>query len=197
MAQLDFWYSIGSTYSYLTVMRLGDYARDRGLDVTWLPFDVRRIMVSQNNIPFRDKPAKTAYMWRDLERRAARDGLPIRVPAPYPLPNLPLANQVALLGMEEGWGVDYTIETYRRWFQQGQEAGSAPNLGDSLCAVGQDPDAVLARLHRLDMAIRLDAQTDRAEALGIFGSPSLTVGDELFWGDDRLDDAADWALKQG
>lgn len=195
MAQLDFWYSIGSTYSYLTVMRMGDYAERHGLEVCWRPFDVRHIMVTQNNIPFRDKPVKTAYMWRDMERRAERYGLPIRVPAPYPLPNLPLANQVALLGMAEGWGEAYTVETYRRWFQQGQEAGSEPNLSDSLRAAGQDPGDVLPRAQSDAAKAALARETATAQALGVFGSPSFVVGTEVFWGDDRLDDAAEWALR--
>lgn len=195
MAHLDFWYSIGSTYSYLTVMRMGDHARANGLEVTWRPFDVRHVMIAQNNIPFRDKPEKTAYMWRDMERRAEMYGLPIRVPAPYPLPNLPLANRVALLGMEEGWGVDYTVETYRRWFQDGQEAGSDPNLGDSLRAVGQDPANVLARARSDEIGDTLARETATAQAIGVFGSPSFVVGEEVFWGDDRLDDATGWAKR--
>lgn len=197
MAQLDFWYSIGSTYSYLTVMRMGDYARRNGLDVRWRPFDVRHVMIEQNNIPFRDKPVKTAYMWRDMERRAEMYGLPIKVPAPYPLPDLPLANRVALLGMGEGWGVDYTVETYRRWFQEGKEAGSDPNLGESLRAVRQDPDTTLARAESAGVKAALMAQTLEAMELGVFGSPSFVVGQEVFWGDDRLDDAAAWAKRTG
>ena len=195
MAHLDFWYSIGSTYSYLTVMRMGNYARDNGLDVTWRPFDVRHIMLAQNNVPFRDKPVKTAYMWRDMERRAEIYGLAINVPAPYPLPHLPLANCVALLGMSEGWGEAYTVETYKRWFQDAQEAGSDPNLSDSLRAVGQVPAEVLSRAQGAEMGDALARQTATAQQIGVFGSPSFVVGDEVFWGDDRLDDAAAWAKR--
>ncbi len=197
MAQLDFWYSIGSTYSYLTVMRMGDYAARHGLDVRWRPFNVRDIMVAQNNIPFRDKPVKTAYMWRDMERRAEMYGLPIKVPAPYPLPNLPLANQVAVLGMREGWGQADTVETYRRWFQRGQAAGSEPNLSDSLRAVGQDPAEVVARSEGDEIRAALEVETAEAMALGVFGSPSFVVGSEVFWGDDRLEDAAGWVRRKG
>ncbi|MGP6088084.1 2-hydroxychromene-2-carboxylate isomerase [Antarctobacter jejuensis] len=195
MAQLDFWYSIGSTYSYLTVMRMGDYAARHGLDVRWRPFNVRDIMMAQNNIPFRDKPVKTAYMWRDMERRAEMYGLPIKVPAPYPLPNLPLANQVAVLGMREGWGQAYTVETYGRWFQHGQEAGSEPNLSDSLRAVGEDPAEVIAHAESDEIRAVLEAETAEAMALGVFGSPTFVVGAEVFWGDDRLDDATQWAKR--
>lgn len=111
MAEIDFWFSIGSTYSYLTVMRLTQVEETSGVKFRWHPFNVRHVMVEQNNIPFKDKPVKSAYMWRDIERRAQRYGLAPKLPAPYPLPGLALANQVAILGAEEGWVEDYTRAT--------------------------------------------------------------------------------------
>ncbi len=193
MATLDFWVSIGSTYSYLTVMRIADHCAAAEVDLRWNVFDVREIMIEQNNIPFRDKPIKTAYMWRDMERRAEGYGLPISVPAPYPLAGLTLANQVAALGLEEGWGIAYIQDTYRRWFQDGAPAGEDPNLSASLRAVGQDPERAVAEARSPAGAARLTAATDVARQAGIFGSPSFLVGDEVFWGDDRLDDAITWA----
>ena len=196
MAQpIDFWVSIGSTYSCLTVMRITDAAARAGVDVTWRPFDVRRIMLAQNNIPFRDKPVKAAYMWRDIERRAQRYGLALRLPAPYPLAELSFANQVALLGCAEGWGQDYIRETYHLWFVDGLEPGKDPALSRALRAIGQDADRVLAAARSGELAERLKAESDHAMALGVFGSPSFVVGSEVFWGDDRLEDALDWAVK--
>lgn len=193
MTEIDFWYSIGSTYSYLTVMRLPEIAKATGATFRWRPFNVRQIMIEQNNIPFKDKPVKTAYMWRDIERRAAHHDLSPAIPAPYPLPDLPFANQVAILGAEEGWVEDYTRATYRRWFEAGQPAGEHPNLTDSLREIGQDPVRVieLARSDRILAA--LSAATEEAKTLGIFGSPTFAVGGEIFWGDDRLEDAVAWA----
>lgn len=136
MSTIDFWYSIGSTYSYLTVMRLPDPVQTSDVSFRWRPFNVRHVMTVQNNIPFKDKPEKTAYMWRDIQRRAARLGFTPTVPAPYPLPGLVLANQVAVLGAEEGWGEAYTRATYRRWFQSGQPAGEDPNLTECLSEIG-------------------------------------------------------------
>jgi 2-hydroxychromene-2-carboxylate isomerase len=193
MPTIDFWYSIGSTYSYLSVMRLPDVARTTGVTFRWRPFNVRHVMVEQNNIPFRDKPVKTAYMWRDIQRRAHRYGLQPTTPAPYPLAGLVLANQVAILGAQEGWGQAYTLATYRRWFQTGQPAGEDPNLSESIAEAGQDPARVLdvACSGRIETALA-DA-TVQAMAAGVFGSPSFCVQGEVFWGDDRLQDALDWA----
>lgn len=97
MAKIDFWFSIGSTYSYLTVMRLPEVAEATGAGFRWRPFNVRHVMIEQNNVPFANKPVKSAYMWRDIERRAELYGLRPTIPAPYPLPGLVLANLVATL----------------------------------------------------------------------------------------------------
>lgn len=195
MTTIDFWYSIGSTYSYLTVMRLPEVATSTGLTFRWRPFNVRHVMVEQNNIPFKDKPVKAAYMWRDIERRAARYGLEPSLPAPYPLPGLVLANRVAILGAKEGWVEDYTRATYRRWFEDGDAAGQEPNLSASLAEIGQDPARVLSLAESEEIAQALVAETEMAMHLGVFGSPSFVVDGEVFWGDDRLEDAILWAGK--
>ena len=189
---IDFWFSVGSTYTYLSVMRLAEVERSRGVAFRWRPFSVRQIMVEMDNIPFRTKPVKAAYMWRDIERRAAMYGLPARVPAPYPLAQWDVANRVAVLGAAEGWVADYARATYRRWFAQGLEAGSEPNLSDSLREIGQDPVRVLEQASGPEIGEAYEAATDEARELGIFGSPTFVVGRELFWGDDRLDDAVAW-----
>ncbi|MDK3016485.1 2-hydroxychromene-2-carboxylate isomerase [Pseudodonghicola flavimaris] len=193
MTAIDFWYSIGSTYSYLTVMRLPGVAAETGAHFRWRPFNVRHVMIAQNNIPFKDKPVKTAYMWRDIARRAEGYGLAPEIPAPYPLAGLELANQVAVLGGREGWGEAYTRETYRRWFEAAEPAGEDPNLSESLVAIGQDPARVIAVARSEEIVATLADATAEAMALGVFGSPSFAVGGEIFWGDDRLEDAIAWA----
>lgn len=189
---IDFWFSIGSTYSYLSVMRLDQVANSTGIAFRWRPFNVRTIMIEMDNVPFVGKPAKTAYMWRDIERRAAMYGLPARVPAPYPLEELERANRVAIVGSREGWCADYAKATYRRWFQRGQPAGGSPNLEDSLGEIGEDPERVVALAETPEIAEALQQATAEAKELGIFGSPTFVAGDELFWGDDRLMDAVSW-----
>jgi len=186
---IDFWFTMGSTYSYLTVMRLPEIERSTGIRFRWRPFHLLIILQRMNHVPFADKPAKCAYMWRDIERRAELYGIPARVPAPYPVRQSVVANRVALVGMREGWGVGFVREAYRRWFQLGQETGSEPNVSESLMQIGQDPRRVIelsSSQHYVDL---LAFETHTAEQLGIFGSPTFNVDDDLFWGDDRLDDA--------
>lgn len=193
---IDFWFSTGSTYTYLTVSRLEKVAAATGVRFNWRPFSVRAIMREQNNTPFATKPVKMGYMWRDIERRAGMYGLEAKVPAPYPLKEFDLANRLALLGLEEGWGKPYIVASYRRWFVDGQEPAMEPNLSASLGEVGQDPARVvpLAQSERIGQIYT--AATDEARRLGLFGSPTFAVGGELFWGDDRLDDALAW-LRNG
>ena len=94
--------------------------------------------------------------------------------------------------MQEGWCADYVCATYRRWFQEGLEAGSEPNLSDSLTEIGQDPKRIIQLAQSEQVAKPYSEQTDTAREKGIFGSPTCVVGSELFWGDDRIEDAIWW-----
>jgi 2-hydroxychromene-2-carboxylate isomerase len=193
---IDFWFTMGSTYSYLSVMRLAEVQRATGVSFRWRPFHLLVILQEMNHVPFADKPAKSAYMWRDIERRAAMYGLSVRAPAPYPVKQSIVANLVALIGMREGWGEAFIRAAYRRWFELGQETGSEPNVSGSLRDVGQDPRRVLNIAAADGMKSLLMAETDAARALGIFGSPTFAVDGEIFWGDDRLEDAVNWHRKR-
>ena len=193
MKDIEFWFSIGSTYSYLSVARLSALEHDTSVTFSWHPFSVRKLMQEMDNIPFPPtKKAKADYMWRDIERRALKYDLPASVPAPYPLKEFDLANKIAVLGMQEGWCADYACATYRRWFQEGLEAGSEPNLSDSLIEIGQDPKRVLELAESDQITKSYLEQTDSAREKGIFGSPTCIVDGELFWGDDRVEDALWW-----
>jgi 2-hydroxychromene-2-carboxylate isomerase len=99
---IDFWFTMGSTYSFLSVMRLSDVERAHGVSFHWRPFHLHVILQEMKHVPFADKHAKTAYMWRDIERRAAMYGFPVRLPAPYPAKQSILANLIATIGMHEG-----------------------------------------------------------------------------------------------
>ena len=195
MLPIDFWFSIGSTYSYLTVSRLPQIALENGLEIFWRPFNVRDVMVEQKNIPFSNKPVKLAYMWRDIERRASQYKLDPKIPAPYPLSGLMLANQIAILGKEEGWIEAYTQVTYRRWFEEGEPAGEEPNISKSLFEIGQNVDRVLDLATSHNIISALENETVEAKSLGVFESSSFVVSGDLFWGDDRLEDALTWATR--
>ena len=130
MKNIEFWFSIGSTYTYLTVERIFKVEKEHNIRFIWQPFSVRQIMIEMENIPFTPPPKKikSDYMWRDIERRAKFYDFEAKVPAPYPLKEFDLANKIAVLGMNEKWGIPYVQKTYKRWFQEGYEPAVEPNL---------------------------------------------------------------------
>ena len=100
MKEIEFWFSIGSTYTYLSVSRLKEVERKFEVSFSWQPFSVRKIMREMDNVPFPPtKQAKVDYMWRDIQRRTRGYGFEARVPAPYPLKEFDLANRIAVLGI--------------------------------------------------------------------------------------------------
>jgi len=194
MAQpIDCWITLGSTYTYLTVMRLPEVTQLEGVTLRYRPFDLRRLFKEMDFFPFPPDAPKTRYMWQDLRRRAGKHGISIRLPAPYPATDSSLANRVAIVGLRNGWGDAFIQASYRRWFQQGQEPGSDPNVSESLREIGQDPRRVVSLANGDEVEREFSSETDLAKSLGVFGSPTFVVGDQLFWGDDRLEDAVSWA----
>tara|TARA_B100000886_G_scaffold261956_1_gene186678 strand:+ start:130 stop:729 length:600 start_codon:yes stop_codon:yes gene_type:complete len=194
MKEINFWFSIGSTYTYLSVNRISEVAKRENLSINWRPFSVRKIMMDMDNIPFTppSKKVKSDYMWRDIERRAKFYGFDAKVPAPYPLSQFDLANQIAILGMLEGWGVDYVYKTYQRWFQQGKEPATEPNLTEIFEELDLDHDETIKKANEDKIKDQYLQNTETAYKNGVFGSPSFIYEGEVFWGDDRLEDCIKW-----
>jgi 2-hydroxychromene-2-carboxylate isomerase len=194
---LDFWFEFASTYSYPAAMRIGALARDRGVIVRWRPFLLGPVFKAQgwDNSPFNIYPVKGRYMWRDLERICAAAGLPFVRPAVFPQ-NTILAARVALVALGEGWGEDFSCAVYAAEFGEGRDIGAPGLIADILTALGRDADAVITRAQADDNKLVLRKNTEEAQALGIFGAPSIVTADgELFWGNDRLEAALDWARR--
>ena len=97
--------------------------------------------------------------------------------------------------MQEGWCSNYVQATYRRWFIEWLEPGSEPNVSESLREIGQDSERILELAVGEETGEVYSYQTESAQSKVSFGSPSFIVDGELFWGDDRLEDAVSWALR--
>ena len=190
--QLDFFFFLGSTYTYLAVNRADALAAREGISLRWRPFSVRSIMIEQNNRPFVGKPVKLAYMWRDLERRAQRHGIPFASIPSYPNDPDELANRVATLAAVEGWCPTFAKAAYRTWFMENKDPGKLEHLSVLLERLGKNPSEVIANANGQEVRDRYAQETEIARSLGIFGSPTFVSESELFWGDDRLEDAVDW-----
>ena len=195
---VDFWFEFASTYSYLAASRVERLAHAAGLVVAWRPFLLGPIFGAQgwNDSPFNVYPVKGRYMWRDMERLCARYGIPFRRPSKFPRNGL-LAARVVIAGNDAGWVPTFVRNVYRANFGDDQEIAEPSVLAALLRDVGADPDALLADAASPAVKDQLRAQTEQAQRLGIFGAPSFVVRDELFWGNDRLDDALAYAREGG
>ena len=190
--RLDFFLFLGSTYTHLSVHRAEQLAGRAGVALRWRPFSARTLMLEQNNRPFIGKPVKLAYMWRDLERRARRHGVPFVSIPPYPIDMEELGNRVATVAALEGWCAGFMQAAYAAWFLHNRDPGAPETLTHLLLGMRRDPASVLARADSADIRDRYAEETEAARRLGIFGSPTFACGTEIFWGDDRLEDAIEW-----
>lgn len=193
-AKIEFWYEFASTYSYLSAMRIEALAAKVGVAVAWRPFLLGPIFFAQgwNTSPFNLYPAKGAYMVRDMERLTGERGLPFRMPQPFPQNSLTAA-RLAVLGQDEAWGPAFTRAVYTAEFGRGAGISDRGALASILGELGLDADQLMARIDEPDAKDLLKRQTGEAQARGIFGAPSFMAGGELFWGDDRLEQALAYA----
>ena len=196
MSNINFYFSIGSTYTYLSITRILDVEKKHQVKFNWIPFSVRIIMKEMNNIPFpKDKKNKVDYMWRDIERRAEGYGFFAKTPVPYPLTEFDLANKLAILGLKEGWGIDYVRLTYKRWFQDGKEPATEPNITEIFQELKIDQKKAMEDVMKDEIENQYQQNTSNARDSKVFGSPTFVVGKEIFWGDDRMEDSISWSKK--
>jgi 2-hydroxychromene-2-carboxylate isomerase len=196
MAALDFFYEFASTYSYITAMRIAPVAKAAGVTVRWRPFLLGPIFKAQGweTSPFNLYPAKGRYMVRDCERQCAALGLAFRLPEPFPQPTL-MAARVALVALAEGWGEDFSRAIYRAEFADGRNIGEPSIVAEIISGLGRDSGAAFSRAPSDEIKGKLRAETQEAQRLGIFGAPSFIAAGELFWGNDRLEQALDHARR--
>jgi 2-hydroxychromene-2-carboxylate isomerase len=196
MPDLQFWFEFASTYSYLSVARIEDEAAAAGVPVRWEPFLLGPIFAEQgwDDSPFNVYPAKGRYMWRDLERLCHKYGIPFAKPSRFPRNGLLAARVACLAGASsEHWLSEFVRAVFRANFAEDREIGDASEVCSILDSLGQQGARIIEQAQAPDNKRRLREQNRRAIEFGIFGAPSFVVGEELFWGNDRLDDALSWA----
>jgi 2-hydroxychromene-2-carboxylate isomerase len=197
MAHVTFWFEFASTYSYLSAMRIEEMARKADVDIIWKPFLLGPIFKAQNwnTSPFNLYPAKGRYMVRDIDRIAQARGLVFRLPEPFPQNGL-LAARLALAGLEQGWGPAFIRSVFSLEFAEQQNIAERSTLATALAAAGASPNDAFEQALSQEIKIKLRGNTEEAQARGIFGAPSFTTeSGELFWGDDRLENALLWSMR--
>lgn len=187
---LNFWFDFASTYSYPTVMRIERLAADSGVSIIWRPFLLGPVFNAQgwNDSPFNIYPAKGRYMWRDLERVCLAAGIPFRQPSQFPRNGL-LAARIACWYAEAPWLPEFVRAVFCANFQDDLDIAELAVVCKCLAGLGQNAEIVLAQAQSPAAKAKLRAQSEAALAGGIFGAPFFTLGDELFWGNDRLEQA--------
>ena len=193
---LEFWYEFASTYSYLAAMRIEALAEAAGVDLRWRPFLLGPIFATQGwtNSPFNLYPAKGRNIWRDLDREAARLGLPpVTRPNPFPQNSLSAA-RVAVYAADQDWLVPFSKAVFETSFSGGGSIAEPAAVRKILDALGLDGTQILKAAASEANKGRLKVAGEEARSRGIYGAPSfLTEDGELFWGNDRLEQALAWA----
>jgi 2-hydroxychromene-2-carboxylate isomerase len=192
---LHFWFDFGSTYSYLSAMRIEARARGLGVDIAWRPFLLGPVFKKQgwDTSPFNLMPAKGRYMWLDMERQCEALGLPLVQPVPFPQHSL-LAIRIAHAGRTQTWIGEYVRAVFHAGFGEGADISDPALHAGLLLECGADARTVMEQAGADENKAGLRAEVEAAEHLGIFGAPSfVTAGGDLYWGNDRMEDALEAA----
>ncbi|WP_050929108.1 2-hydroxychromene-2-carboxylate isomerase [Aestuariivita boseongensis] len=193
---LEFWFEFASTYSYPAALQVEEACKAVGVPLIWKPFLLGPVFAAQGmtDSPFNMFPVKGTYMWRDLERICGDAGLGWTQPTGFPRGSV-LAGRIAARNADAGWVGDFVRAVYTANFAQDRDIADDAVIADILSEIGQDPEAVIADATSPEGKVHLRANTEEAQEKGLFGAPSMRVGDELFWGHDRLAQAIAWAQK--
>lgn len=195
MPKLHFWYEFASPYACLAAIRIEDVASEKGIEVVWHPFLLGAIY-KMMDLPM---PAtqltkqKFDYMWLDSARQAKRYGFVFRRPSQFPRVAV-LPSRIALIGREAGWCPEFSRRVYEANYANDLDIASEDVMKKILKDMGLDAEAVLAAATSPENKEILKVETQEAFDKDIFGVPTFFAGDEMFWGNDRLEQALEAAV---
>jgi 2-hydroxychromene-2-carboxylate isomerase len=187
------YYDVGSPFAYLAVERVEAVL---GVDPLWQPVLVGGLFKLAGRSSWaRGDQARRAAGMHDIEARAARYGLPpIRWPEPWPGDYL-TAMRAATWAQSLGAAKVFALAATRRAFVEGRDLSLTAEVLGAVEAAGLDPHAAEAAVGDPAVKLALRAATEAAHARGVFGVPTVAVGPGLFWGDDRLEEAARYTAR--
>lgn len=175
---VEFFYDVVSPYSYLASTRIEAIAADCGAQVVFRPFFLGGLMRSIGNQPPAMLPARGRYLFKDLQRWSAYYGVPLTVPAAFPVNTL-LAMR-ALIALPDSERVPGTHAVFAATWGEGRDVSDADLLADLVGSQAVEQARSPAVKQELVRA------TDEAEQRGAFGAPTFFVGEEMYFGNDRL-----------
>jgi 2-hydroxychromene-2-carboxylate isomerase len=185
--KVEFYFDFGSPYSYLAHKALPAIAAARGAQILWRPMLLGGVFKATGNHSPAEIPAKSRWMHQDMQRWAARYGAVFRFNPHFPI-NTPVLMRGAV-GMQMR-GADfhrYMDAIFHAMWGEPRNLGDPAELASALRQAGLDADAFMALANDAAVKELLKKHTEEAVARGVFGAPTFFVGDEMFWGQDRLD----------
>jgi 2-hydroxychromene-2-carboxylate isomerase len=189
MTRAIFYYDLGSPYAYLSAERISGLFTAAGLEQPeWQPILLGGLFRHFDRGSWAQTEARAEGM-AEIERRAASYGLP-KVVWPDPWPGEMLtAMRVATFAKQTGRTVSFSLAAFRQQFAAGKDLSDPENVMIAAAACELHPRALQSAIKTQIVKDALREATDEAAAAGIFGVPSVQVGDQVFWGDDRLEEA--------
>jgi 2-hydroxychromene-2-carboxylate isomerase len=183
-----FYYDLNSPYSWLAAERVNSVLPEPPV---WQPISFGFVIRTIGKTPWSMGPGRAAGV-AEIERRAADRGLPeIRWPEAWPVGTYSLAPlRTAVYAAEVGKVVAFSLAAFRQQFNAGRGLNEMDTVLLAAAACELHPNAVLKAVERQSVKDKLREATEDAIERGVTGVPTVRVGDELFWGDDRLEDAA-------
>lgn len=183
---LEFFFDYASPYSYLACQQVEAVAQRTGAELRWRPFLLGAVFKATGNVPPVNNAHKATYLFKDLTDWARHLGLPeFRIPDSFPINSLK-ANRLGLVAAEQGRIASFSHAAFRAAFAEGKDLSDPQVLEELARAAGLDPAAALAQLDNQEIKDALRRNTEEAVGRGAFGAPTFFVGDEMFFGNDRL-----------
>jgi len=197
LPELECWYEFASNYSYLSIMRIDKLAQDVNVKLVWKPFLLGPIFKSfgWESSPFVLQKEKGAYVWQDMVRQCHKYGIPWNKPSVFPR-NAVLPLRVAIIGAEQPWINAFNQGVMQLNFAEDKEINDRDTIAKVLHELGLPADQLIAQALSDDTKSALRAQTEEAQRRGIFGAPTFFAHGEMFWGNDRLEDALQFAAQR-
>lgn len=185
---LEYFFDFVSPYSYLADSQVPDLIERTGAELVYRPMFLGGLMAATGNSPPATVPAKGKYMTADIGRWLERYGLPFAFNPHFPA-NTISAMRASLVVLEEEPArfPDFKRKLFEAMWVDAVDLGDAPALRSVIAAAGFDADHLLARCSEPEIKAHLKANTDEAASRGAFGAPTFFVGEEMFFGNDRLD----------
>lgn len=183
---IEFFWEPGSPYTYLAATQVEALAKDTGAKLVWKPFLLGKVFEARGTKLPASIPAKASYMFKDLARWAEIYQVPLTMPKVFPVHSL-LASRAAIAASQLGHEAAAARAVLHAYWGEGRDISQPEVLQAAFDQAGLDGAAILARAQEQSVKDQLKENTEEALKRGVFGAPSLFVGEAMFWGNDRLD----------